>query len=286
MKRNTRHRLQALGFFAAYYVLRALPLDAASWLGGRMGRLFGPHMKAARYARRNLEFAFPEQTPAEREALLPRMWEHLGRVMGEFAHLPGNGLYSRMSVKGLENAPLVPALYIGAHIGNWELSYALAYEHGIPIGLVYRQANNPYIEPVIVRHRLSHASSVFPKGQRGAARMAKAIRRGESMAILMDQKMNEGIPIPFFGREAMTAPAVAQLALRYHMPIVPAMVVRTKGCHFQATVFPPIEVVRSGDEAADVRAILTAINAMLEGWIRQYPEQWFWVHRRWDKRLY
>ena len=81
---------------------------------------------------------------------------------------------------------------------------------------------------------------MFQKGTRGAVKMAHAIKRGESLAMLVDQKMNDGIPVPFFGRDAMTAPAVAQLALRYDMPIIPARVVRTKGAHFEGTIFPPL----------------------------------------------
>ena len=90
-----------------------------------------------------------------------------------------------------------------------------------------------------------------------------------------------GFAVPFFGRPAMTAPAIAELALRYDMPIIPARVMRTHGCHFEATAYPPLVYEKTGDTARDTLAIMTQINALLESWIREYPAQWFWVHKRW-----
>jgi KDO2-lipid IV(A) lauroyltransferase len=93
--------------------------------------------------------------------------------------------------------------------------------------------------------------------------------------------MNDGIPVPFFGRPAMTAPALAQLALRFDCAIVPARVERLKGARFRLTVFPPLELPRTGNRHADTLAIMTRVNAILESWIRARPELWFWLHRRW-----
>ncbi len=124
---------------------------------------------------------------------------------------------------------------------------------------------------------------MLPKGGQGAVRLLRAIKNGQSLAMLVDQKMNDGIAVPFFGRDAMTAPAIAEFALRYDMPIIPVRVVRTKGCHFEATVYPPLEYEKTGDEEKDSLIIMTKINALLESWIREHPAQWFWVHKRWPK---
>jgi KDO2-lipid IV(A) lauroyltransferase len=113
--------------------------------------------------------------------------------------------------------------------------------------------------------------------------MVRAIKGGHTLAMLIDQKMNEGIAVPFFGRDAMTAPAIAELALRYDMPIIPARVFRTKGCHFDARAYPPLVIEKTGDMEKDVLAIMTQINAQMEAWVREKPEQWFWVHQRWPK---
>jgi KDO2-lipid IV(A) lauroyltransferase len=114
-----------------------------------------------------------------------------------------------------------------------------------------------------------------------ARRSMEALKEGRHLALLVDQKMNDGIPVPFFGRDAMTAPAVAQLAMRYNAAIVPARVERLAGAHFRLTVFPEVVQPRSGNRQADTRAIMASVNAVLESWIRARPEQWFWLHRRW-----
>ena len=99
--------------------------------------------------------------------------------------------------------------------------------------------------------------------------------------MLADQKMNDGIPVPFFGRPAMTAPALAALALRFDCDVLPARAERLAGAHFRLTVFPPLPLPRTGDSHADAAALMAQVNAILETWIRDRPEQWFWVHQRW-----
>ena len=98
---------------------------------------------------------------------------------------------------------------------------------------------------------------------------------------MADQKLNEGVPVPFFGRDAMTAPAIAELALRHAAPLVPVRVSREPRARFRVHLFEPVEVARTGDRDADTRAVLTAINETLEGWIREKPDHWLWIHRRW-----
>lgn len=286
--RKLKHLMEAGALFLVMAFFRALPLDAASALGGWLGRRIGPMLRQTQVAKRNLAFAFPEKSEAEREAICGRMWDHLGRVLAEFAHLPGNKLFACMSFSGLHHLPPPgkPVLFVSGHFGNWELLAPSACLYGVPVTMVYRHINNPYVDRFIARRRARYTSGMLPKGPRGALRLARALRAKESLALLVDQKMNEGISVPFFGREAMTAPAVAQLALRFTMPIIPTRVVRTHGAHFQATAYPPLAISRTGDEAADIRAILLELNRLLEGWIREYPEQWFWIHRRFAKECY
>ena len=133
----------------------------------------------------------------------------------------------------------------------------------------------------MLKLRASRSANLFPKGRHGAVKMARAIKNNEAIAMLIDQKMRLGIPIPFFGRTAMTGTAIAELALRYDMPIIPARCIRTRGAHFEAIVYPPLAYEKTGDEKRDIENIMIAINNTLEGWIREHPAQWFWVHKRW-----
>src|SRR5437868_1155842 len=117
--------------------------------------------------------------------------------------------------------------------------------------------------------------------RRDRARHVGPLRRGGHVSLLADQKLNEGIAVPFFGRPAMTAPALALLALRFGCAILPARVERLRGARFRLTLYPPLDMPRSGDRDGDVMTIMTAVNSTLEAWISERPEQWFWVHSRW-----
>lgn len=281
--RKLKHLIEAAAVDLLFTAFRMMPLDMASYIGGFMARSIGPFLKAHRIAKRNLSMIYPEMHWQKRHALLNHMWDNLGRVAAELPHLPGNELFSRVHVNGLENIPKTgkPMLFFSGHIGNWELNYAIAHAHNIPITLVYRQANNPYVDKIICTLRASKSNGMFPKGPSGVVRMMRAIKDGQTLAMLMDQKMNDGIAVPFFGRPAMTAPTIAELALRYDMPIIPTYVIRTRGCHFEAAILPPLIFEKTGDTQKDVLTIMTQINALLESWIREHPEQWFWVHKRW-----
>lgn len=283
MRTSLMHAIEAAALATLFTAFRTLPLDAASWMGGWMARAIGPYLSAHKTARKNLIAVFPELSAKEIDALLVRMWDHLGRVAAEFPHLQHDALIKRVAVSGGEHlAPTGKAAFLlSGHLGNWELLTWTGRTQGRPLTAVYREANNKRVDRMIARLRATRAGNLLPKGRQGAVKMARAIRNGETIAMLVDQKMNDGMMVPFFGRGAMTAPAIAELSLRYGMPIIPARIMRTRGAHFAATIYPPLAYEKTGDEAHDTLAMMTAINAMLEGWIREYPEQWFWVHKRW-----
>lgn len=219
------------------------------------------------------------------------MWENLGRTAFEYPHLHRFRLIEAGVAKSgeveLVNAEHLyamrddgrPGLFVSAHMANWEIAGECARASGLPLHLIYRAPNNPAMDSLFAkRHR---SGELLPKGLYGARRAMKLLRNGEHLGVLIDQKMNDGIPVPFFGRDAMTAPAVAEFALRFDCPIVLTRIERLAGCRFRMTFDPPLVVDRTGDHERDVRAIMTAINERLEVWIRQRPAQWFWVHRRW-----
>jgi KDO2-lipid IV(A) lauroyltransferase len=119
----------------------------------------------------------------------------------------------------------------------------------------------------------------------GAREIISILKKGEHVGMLVDQKLNEGMAIPFFGRDAMTAEAVALFALRIKCKLYPARIERLHGVHFRFSIYPPLHVENTGDREKDVRKVLTDINMLLESWIRERPEQWLWTHRRWPKDI-
>jgi KDO2-lipid IV(A) lauroyltransferase len=286
--KQLRQRLEALVAWAVWGVFKWLPVDAASGLAGGLARLVGPRLKVSRIARRNLARAFPAMTPAEIETVVAEVWDNLGRVAGEFPHVAWLAA-NRVEAVNLDVLHRLrddgrPGLFVGAHLGNWELGPAMAFREGLPITLVYRAANNPWIEDLYRKGRgASAAERQIAKGPEGARDIMQVLRSAGHLAILVDQKMNDGIAVPFFGHEAMTAPAVARFAIKFDCPMVPVRIERLKGAHFRVTFHRPLELPRSGDVHADTLATMTAINAVLEEWISARPGQWLWLHRRWPE---
>ena len=282
------HRFEAWTASVCVALLRCLPLDAASALGGFLARLIGPRLRVSDLARRNLRAAFPGLSEPRIDGLVRGMWDNLGRVAAEYPHLRHIRVFdpgSRVETRGIEHLDRALAagrrvILFGGHLANWEIAALAAAQYGLDIAQIYRAPNNPLIDRIVARLR-GGGSELIPKGTIASRRAVAALRRGGHVSLLADQKLNEGIAVPFFGRPAMTAPALALLALRFDCTVLPARVERLRGARFRLTLYPPLDVPRTGDRDADLMAIMTAVNATLEAWIRECPEQWFWVHSRW-----
>jgi KDO2-lipid IV(A) lauroyltransferase len=288
---RVRQAVEAAVVSLLFHAVRALPIDAASAFGGWLGRVLGPLVPRTRVARRNLALAFPGASPATVEAIIRGMWENLGRTVFELPVLDRFrwfGADGRIELIGAEHLDAALAhgrsgILFSAHIANWELFGPMAAAYGVPLNLVYRAPNNPYLG-WLAELRRAAGTELLPKGSEGARRAMKLLQKGARLGILVDQKMNDGIAVPFFGRDAMTAPALAQLALRFDCPALPARIERLAGARFRVTVLPPLRFERTGDRQRDLVAAMTQVNALLEQWIRERPEQWLWLHRRWPDR--
>ncbi len=274
-------------------VFRLLGVDAASFVAGRFTRAVGPiFTPISRRADENLKRAFPEWSDERRRRVVAGVWENLGRTAAEFAHLrqfrPFE-LGGRVDVDGADRFDAIvkagePVIFVSGHFANWEIMPLTIHRAGVPYGFVYRAANNPLIDGLIIRMRAAVMSRLqIPKGKRGGRALIDALKSGKSLAMLVDQKLNDGIAAPFMGREAMTAPAAARLSLKFGASVVPISIARIKGAHFRMTVHPPIAFEPTDDSGADVLALTILVNQALERDIRARPEQWLWLHRRWGK---
>ena len=268
--------------------LGLLPIAWASALGGASARRIGPRLGVSERARINLRRAFPECPETEIERIVVAMWDNLGRVAAEYPHLREIRVFApdgRIETHGLKHIDRALAagrrmIMFSGHLANWEIAALGAAQYGITVTQLYRAPNNPLVDRLIARFR-GDRGEYIPKGASGARRAFAALHRGEHLTMLADQKLNEGIAVPFFGRPAMTATALALLALRFDCDVLPTRVERLPGARFRLTVFPPLPLPRSGDAKADVAALTGTVTATLEGWIRERPEEWLWLHRRW-----
>ncbi len=287
IKKQAAYLTQAILLAAFLGLCRILPVDWASGLGGLIGRTIGPRMGQNRKAERNLARALPENSSEENRRIMRGMWDNLGRTIAEYPHLPRicASLYGgRVEVLGLDIYYAVrdsgkAAIVFGAHLANWEVSPYLSRHAGMALSLIYRAPNNPWVDRLLMW--LRDAPQLFRKGDEGAKGLFRLLRKGGHIGMLIDQKMNDGIPVPFFGRDAMTAPAIAQFALRLGCILLPVKTERLKGARFRITVFPPLDIAPTGDRERDEYEIMLRINKMIEEWVRARPEQWLWLHRRW-----
>lgn len=290
LSKRLLYPIEAAGALLVYGLMRLLPIDAASALGAVVLARVGPMLRLHRVARTNLERAFPEKTPGEIDGILDGMWRNLGRTAGEFAHIRTllREMDSRVEIVGAEHALAAmadggPAIYVSGHIANWELMPLAAAHVGLVIDAVYRAPDNPLIASLYDKRKPHPDATMFPKGTAGARGVMAALKKGRPLGLLIDQKMNDGIAARFFGRKAMTAPAFAQLARRFDCPIVAVRIERLEGARFRVTAHEGMKVARDGKADDDIAATVQSFNDLLEGWIRERPEQWLWVHRRWPK---
>jgi KDO2-lipid IV(A) lauroyltransferase len=291
------HRVEFSLAVALSCFFRIIGVDAASAIAGGFTRTVGPLIgPITARARTNLAIAYPDWPRIKTDLIIREVWENLGRTTAEFAHLskfqpdPGN---PRMEVVGRDRIEEIaagdrPVIFVSGHFANWEVGSIVLHALGVDYGVIYRAANNPLIDGLIIKERARVMSRrQIPKGKRGGRDMIESLRAGASLAMLVDQKLNSGgIPSPFFGKEAMTAPAAARLSIKYHAPIIPIEIERVKGAHFRVTAHEAISFEPSGDANADTQALTDLVNLEIEELIRRRPGQWLWLHRRWPKETY
>lgn len=295
--RRVLHALEAAVLHGVFVVARAVPVDAASAAGGWIARTVGPRLPVSKTGRRNLRRAFPEKGELEIETILRGVWDNLGRTVAEYPHLqkiwdhdparpdrPG-----RVEVGGIEEFIALrddgkPALIFSAHLGNWELLPLAAARHDLPLSVVFRPPNNPHAAELVTRVRAEahgREGGLLPSGVEGAMAAVEALERGEHLGMLIDQRFRRGVLVPFFGRPAQTGAVLAKLARRFGCPVHGARVERLGGARFRVSLSPPLEVPRTDDADADVEETMRRATAVIEGWVREHPDQWLWLHRRW-----
>lgn len=266
------------GFFAL------LPVDTASRLGGWIGRCIGPRLSYHRRAITSLKHAFPQYNGIEVLKITMDMWDNFGRVLAELPHLE-TIITTRLQILNEEHIISVkpdgtPCIFLSGHFANWEILALAAQKIGVPSAQVYRAANNHFVDAMLRKIRKLKDTDIIPKGSQGARGIIATLKSGRRLGMLVDQKMNDGIPIELFGRNAMTAPAVAELSIKYACPAIPVRIIRQGGCNFQMQLYPAIEKPADGD----VPKMMRAINMLFEEWATEHPAQWLgWLHRRWPE---
>jgi KDO2-lipid IV(A) lauroyltransferase len=287
----------ALGRGAAFGLkaLRRLDPDRVSDFAGRALRAVGPLLPEHRVGRANLKAAFPEKSPTEVEAILRGVWENLGRVAAEFPHLDRLWDFDLGAppAQRIEAAPQTierflrirddgkPALIFTAHLGNWELPALAAPALGLDSAVLYRRPNNQEVDRAIRTIRTVNMGELIPVAIDAPFKMMHALERGAHVGMLVDQYFVRGVEVTFFGRRTTANPFLARLARQFECPIHGVRVVRLPGHRFRLELTEAIEPARTATGAVEIAGTMQAITSVVEGWVREYPEQWLWLHRRW-----
>ncbi|MEP7240376.1 MAG: hypothetical protein ABI697_05780 [Devosia sp.] len=289
MGKVVSYAVQSALEFPLIWLLKALPVDVASAFGGWVGRSLIARLTDREVVERTLRVPFPAISADEVTAIIAALSDHLGRVVGETAHLDafagiGN---RRISIVGAEHMAALsgqPVLFVGGHFGNWEL-YAIAIRAlGFDGASAVQHPSNPAIAEWIACERFRNGFSEQVGAGEGVYRgLRRTLKAGRSAAIMVDQSVVNGIAVPFFGRETMTNLIPARLARELGVPVVLVGNRRLAGAQFELSFQPPLRVVPTADRAADERALTTRINAFYEAEILRVPGHWLWGHPRWDE---
>ena len=286
-------RLEALAFDVVIAFARILPVDAVSDFGSWFFRSFGPLTSAHHVAETNLRIVFPQASDAEIGDLLKAQWDNTGRtflellIMDRIIGAPG-----RVEIVNGERfdeiaARQEPVVFVSGHFANFEVMPAAIVNSPVKCQITYRAMNNPHVEKRVRDYRFRYGVRYFaPKGGDGARELLAALGRGESVALMNDQKFNGGVAAPFFGVTCHTAPGPTRLALRFDTVLQPMSVQRQHKARFRVVVHEPIRLEHTGELSADIEAGVRKVNAFIEDQVRERPSEWFWTHKRWPNETY
>ena len=280
----------------ALRAVRAVDRRRMSDFAASFMRAVGPRLREHRIGQANLAAAFPEKSATEIETILRGVWDNLGRIAAEFAHIDrlrileppkepvGDIIYTPATEEGFHRLRLdnKPALIFAAHLANWELPALIAARFGLDTTVLYRRPNISAASDAIIAIRKGSMGTLVPTDLDAPFKLVRILEAGGHVAMLVDQHYVNGVDVTFFGRPCRANPLIARLARHVECPIHGTRVVRLPDRHrFRVDLSEPIEPRRDAQGKIDVRGTMQAITSVIEGWVREHPDQWLWLHRRW-----
>ena len=275
---------------------RAFDPDKTAKFFGRASRFIGRRLREDRIGRENLKAAFPDKSPEEIERILDGVWDNLGRIGAEFAHLdhiwdydpdhPDKDSRVEFTQRTKELFDQIrddgkPALIFACHLGNWELPALAAVAHGLDAAILFRRPNSEAADRAIERTRTINMGTLIPAGRDAPLRLAQALQEGKHVAMLVDQYLTNGVEVTFFGRKTTANPMLARLRRQVDCPIHGTRIIRLPNNRFRAELSEEVKPVFDAAGQIDVQGTMQAVTNVVEGWVREYPDQWLWLHRRW-----
>ncbi len=280
-----------VGLFLHY--AKKLPPEKSTSAAERLGRRLAPIMPRTSLARRNITAAFPEKSKAEVDEIVRGVWGNVGRTIAEYVFLDRlfdfdveNPDAGRIEVTGIEHFVHLresgkPVVLFTAHTGNWEILPIAAAAYELNVTALFRPPNNPYLAKRVLKARRTAMGHLVPSRAGAAWALARTLEQNEAVGLLADQAFTKGPRVTFMGREASANPLAANLARQFNCDIHPARCVRLPGGKFRLELHGAIDLPKKADGTLDVVATTQKIADITESWVREYPEQWLWLHDRW-----
>jgi KDO2-lipid IV(A) lauroyltransferase len=274
-------------------IIRLIPLKTAAKLFERFARWLGPKIWRHKVVMENLALAFPEKSIEERQQLASDNWAQMARTLLEYIYL--DEIFNlEVEMEESDTIEIVnaeaflqlrddglPAILFTGHIANFELLPLVAAKFGLDIQSMYRRPNNKHAASQVEESRKGIGKNLIASGAGASFQLMSALERGEHVGLLVDQKFRRGINIPFFGKEAKTNPLLAKLARRYDCPVHGARSVRLPDGRFRLEITDELVLPRDKNGDIDIKGTTQLVTDVVEGWVREHPEQWLWMHRRW-----
>ncbi|HSG96113.1 MAG TPA: lipid A biosynthesis lauroyl acyltransferase [Afifellaceae bacterium] len=279
--------------FVLLKLARLLPTGTALNIGGWLCRNIGPLLPEHRVARNNLAAAFPEMSERQRKEILTGAWDNLGRTGAEYVFLdrifdfdPENPDSGHFEVDGIKRFLAIrdsgkPAILFSAHLANWEILAVCAAVFDLDMTALFRPPNNAFIAERLDRVRRQTMGKLVPSMTGAAIALSSALERGERVGLLVDQFYHRGPGSTFFGRKARTNPTLGILARRFDCPVYGARTIRLAGGRFRLELEGPYDLPRDASGEIDIDSTMQMVTSIVEGWVREHPDQWLWMHRRW-----
>ena len=287
--------LTAQAVFGTLWLLRKLPAEAAMNFMDKSARRIGPLMGRHRVAMGNLRKAYPEKSEEELQAIARDMWGNMARLTAEYVFLDAIFDYDPFSdktgiveVKGREIFERLvletdrPHIFFTGHTGNFELLPICAATFDLHVTALFRPPNNPYVAKRVLGARRTNMGHLVPSKAGAAWSLATVLNEDGNVGMLVDQKFRRGIPSTFFNRPCKTNPLLAKLVRQYDCDVYPTRCIRLPGGRFRLELEEKMDLPRDEKGAVDIAASVQAVNDKVESWVREYPGQWMWFHKRWN----
>ena len=286
MLQKIRYFFEFLTIVFLFLIFRILGIKISSYIGGKLGSMFGPFFRSKQLIRSNIINALPNLTKQELEIIIKKMWNNYGRILSEYIFIKkfrNSNLNDNLLVEGNEILQTIkkshePVIFISGHFDNFELMAMQIEKSGVKLSAIYRPLNNIFLNKIMENIRSKYiCKNQIKKGAASIRELLTMFKNGTSIALMIDQRVSEGISSNFFGQKALTTTIPAQFVKRFNCKIVPIYIERISGVNFKMRINEPINF--SKDES--IEKITDELNLYLEKMILQKPDQWIWTHNRW-----